>query len=414
MGATSPLKIRNSLLIFTQWSYKDALVQTYTLPYVDIIRKVVPADKKIILVTAEQEKIALTPEETRAINADWAGKNMELVTLAYKRYGWRKIVSFIGQLLSVYLLIFRRRVDVIHAFCTPAGGFAWALSTFSGSKLVIDSFEPHAEAMVENGTWNRSGMAFRLLFWLEKRQAIRARYIISATEGMKDYALKTYGVDIRPKMFVKGACVDRQAFYPREKDPQLLKELGIESDQVVCVYAGKLGGIYYDEEVFSFLQSAYGYWGDRFRFLILTNEKREVLDARLQAKGLPVSLLINRFVPHKEVPRYLSVADFGLNPVKTVPSKRYCTPIKDGEYWAMGLPVLIGPGISDDSEIIQAAGTGAIVDLAIPAQHLPALKTMDELLANRATNQLAERNVALADKYRSYSIPALIYPQIYA
>ena len=43
-------------------------------------------------------------------------------------------------------------------------------------------------------------------------------------------------------------------------------------------------------------------------------------------------------------------------PVKPVPTKRYCTPVKDGEYWALGLPVIITEGISDDSGIIRENG----------------------------------------------------------
>lgn len=400
-------------MVFTQWSYKDALIQTYTLPYVEIIRQSIPLDKKIIVVTAEQPRIAISREEKEAINKEWAARNMELYTLEYKRYGLRKMISFVWQMAAVYWLILVRRVSLIHAFCTPAGGFAWTLSVLSGRKLVIDSFEPHAEAMVENGTWSPGGWAFRILFWLEKRQAIRARYIISATEGMKDYALKTYGVDIRPKMFVKGACVDTRAFYPMTKDPALMAELGIGSENMVCVYAGKLGGIYYDEEVFSLIRSAYDYWGERFRFLMLTNTKREDLDASLDKAGVPRHVLLNRFVPHQEVPKYLSVADFGINPVKTVPSKRYCTPIKDGEYWAMGLPVMIGPGISDDSDIIASTQTGVILDIVRREDHVPAIRKMEELLAGDRT-ELRDRIVANAVKYRSYSIPAAIYPQIYA
>ena len=48
-----------NILVFTQWSFKDALVQTYTLPYVNIIRKIIAPDRKIFLVTSEQENIAL-------------------------------------------------------------------------------------------------------------------------------------------------------------------------------------------------------------------------------------------------------------------------------------------------------------------------------------------------------------------
>ena len=39
----------------------------------------------------------------------------------------------------------------------------------SGIPLVLDSYEPHAEAMVETNAWKKRGIAFRTLFYLEKK-----------------------------------------------------------------------------------------------------------------------------------------------------------------------------------------------------------------------------------------------------
>ena len=67
-----------NILILTQWSFNDALVQTYTLPYVDIIRKIVPTEIKIFVLTAEQGRIALSEEEVMKINKQWKERNMRL------------------------------------------------------------------------------------------------------------------------------------------------------------------------------------------------------------------------------------------------------------------------------------------------------------------------------------------------
>ena len=50
----------------------------------------------------------------------------------------------------------------------------------------------------------------------------------------------------------------------------------------------------------------------------------------------------------EQVPSYLSAADIAFSGVRQNPSKRYCSPIKHGEYWACGLPVIVPDGISDD------------------------------------------------------------------
>jgi uncharacterized pyridoxamine 5'-phosphate oxidase family protein len=44
-----------NILVVTGWSFNDALVQTYTLPYVKIIKKNLPEDSIIYLFTQRQK-----------------------------------------------------------------------------------------------------------------------------------------------------------------------------------------------------------------------------------------------------------------------------------------------------------------------------------------------------------------------
>ena len=403
------MKNKNNILIFSHWSFKDALVQTYTLPYVDIIRKIISPERKILMITAEQEHIALTKDETDKINSEWAGRNMELLPEPYNRFGLKKMIVSTGNLFKWYQLIKKEKIKTIHAFCTPAGGIAYLLSKLTGADLVIDSYEPHAEAMVENGTWKKGGFAFRILFSLEKKQTQKAKALIGTTAGMKKYAAEKYGVAVK-NFFVKPACVDLEKFSPKEKDTLLLKELGLEN-KIVCVYAGKLGGIYLKAEVFDFIKACYDNWKDDFRFLMLTNASREEIDAECSRAGLPREVVINRFVFHTEVPAYLSLGDFAINPVKPVPTKRYCTSIKDGEYWAMGLPVVISPDISDDSGIIENEKIGVIVNFKQTTGMSKAVLEIKELLKSKKI--LKNTIVQVAERYRSYRIANSIYQKIY-
>lgn len=405
------MKLHGNLLILTQWSYKDALVQTYTLPYVDIIRRTLPAGKRIFLVTSEQEKIRLSPQELQAVNKEWEKRNMQLIAQPYSRFGIRKLFSSAGHLLDLFKLIRKQRIEVIHSFCTPAGSIGYLLSVLTGKVLVADSYEPHATAMVETGAWKKSGLAFRILFALEKRLTKRAAYIIATTKGMKEYSKENYGVELKD-FFIKPACINFEHFYPREKDPALMKELGLE-DKLVCLYAGKLGGTYLKEEVFDFVRECYAFWGDRFRFLMLTGERQEEIQQQLDRVGVPGEVVITRFVYHALIPGYMSLADFAINPQVPVPSKRYGTPIKNGEYWAMGLPVIISPGVSDDSEIIDGHHIGVVVNLQQTALLPEAVRQMNELLISNSRESLQRRIFEVARTYRSFSIAEKIYPQIY-
>jgi glycosyltransferase involved in cell wall biosynthesis len=405
------MNINGNILVLTQWSFKDALVQAYTMPYVEMMREIITPEKKIILVTSEQQNVALKKSEQETINADWKEKNMQLVAQPYRKFGFRKLGGMFTQLIYLYKLIRKEKISTIHAFCTPAGGIGYLLSRFTGTNLVIDSYEPHAEAMVENGTWKKSSPAFRILFFLEKKQTKRAAHLIATTRGMIDYATKKFGI-APVSFFVKPACVNMAQFFPREKDVTLLKELNLET-KLVAIYAGKLGGIYLKGEVFDFIKACYEFWGDQFRFLLLSASTKEEIDKEIQRIGIPPQVVISRFVFHDEIPRYMSVGDFALNPVKPVPTKRYCTSIKDGEYWAMGLPVVISPNISDDSDIIEREGIGVVVDFSDRIGRNEAVKCIGLLLDISRKDEIKNRILKVAEKYRSFEIAKNIYAEVY-
>jgi len=403
------MKASGNILVFTQWSFKDALVQTYTLPYVNIIRHIISPERKIFIVTSEQQHIALTNDEKAQINKDWEKKNMQLIPEPYKRFGLKKMLLAVRNLSRLIRIIKKEKIQIIHAFCTPAGSIAYLLSKFTGAELIIDSYEPHAEAMIENGTWKKSGAAYKILFRLEKKQTQRAKALIATTEGMKQYALDRYGVKVK-NFFVKPACVDLNKFSLPEKDASLLRQLGLES-KIICVYAGKLGGIYLKKEVFDFINLCYEHWKDDFRFLMLTNSPKEEIDGEIRRVGLPGNIVVSKFVFHNEVPKYLSLGDFAINPVKPVPTKQYCTSIKDGEYWAMGLPVIISPGISDDSEIIEKENIGVVVDFFNKGELTNAIDKLDFLINDKAG--LKEKIRQIAIRYRSFEIAEKVYKEIY-
>lgn len=311
-------------------------------------------------------------------------------------------------LFYLVFFVWTNRIRVIHAWCTPGGGIGYVLSLITGVPLVLDSFEPHAETMVETGTWKKTGLAYRSLFFLEGRQLKRARHVICAAEGMVDYSKKTYGV-VKDHYYVKPACVDLQLFH--KQHPAVQKPGEIPADAIVCVYAGKFGDIYLAGEVFDLFRVAVAHWGPRFRVLLLTNHSEEEIHNLCRAAKLDPSVVVRRFVPHEEVPGYLALGHFGICPVNPVPTKEFCTPIKNGEYWAMGLPVIITRNISTDSKLIAEFNAGYVLQSLDEQEYQRAVTRIDELLKD---STLAGRVRAIAEQHRNFSIAEEIYASIYA
>ena len=193
----------------------------------------------------------------------------------------------------------------------------------------------------------------------------------------------------------------------------MLKKLEEElllKDKIVCVYAGKFGGLYLTNETFEFFKVAYDFWGNRFRILLLSSHTLKEITAYFKLVGIPTQILILKFVPHNQVAEYLGLADFAICPMKPLPSRRFSAPIKTGEYWAMGLPVLIPENISDDSEIIQKHNAGHVLLNFNNEEFINACKKI-EILMNEP--EIKKRIRGLALKYRNFEIAEEIYKTIY-
>lgn len=393
---------RKNILILTYWSYNDALIQTYTLPYVKLIADTLTNDSKLFLLTLDKGQVPQFETIPKIKN----------ISLRYKPVGITAMLMWIKTIFKLLVLIRKEKITTIHAWCTPAGMIGYILSLLSGKELIIDSFEPHAETMVENGEWKENGFAFKLLFKFEKLQAHRAKHLIAISNKMKDYAAIKYNLH-KENYFIKPACVNLELFSEKNrKNPVLLKKLGLEN-KIVCVYAGKFGGIYLEKEAFDFLKAAEDYWGTNFKALLLTSNTEEEIEKYRSNSDLKKDTIVRLFVPHSEISNYIGLGDFAFTPVKPIETKRYCSPIKDGEYWALGLPIVITKNISDDSDIIATNQIGSVLAELNKASYIASIQEIDNLLKSHSSHELYSKIRPIAEKYRNFTIARQIYNTIY-
>lgn len=399
----------SNILILTYWPFDDALIQAYTLPYVRIIRKYLSPDKEIWLQTLEQKSPSI--DKISSIHASLSSSKINWYPRLHHKSVLRSALENAIQLLKYIYFCRQHNIKVIHILCTPPGILGYILSVLINADLIIDSYEPHAETMAENGSWNRNSFKFFVLFFFEKLMSRRAKVLIAATYSMLNYSYNKYGVN-PTRFYVKPACVDTNLFSLNNRRPEKLAlELGL-NNKIVLVYAGKFGGNYLDIEVFAFLKVAYGFYGNRLRVLLLTSHKREEIEYFCNVVDLPSDIVVSRFVSHSLIPAYIGLADFAITPVKPIPTNLFCTPAKNGEYWAMGLPIVITPGISDDSSIIKMHNIGAVLDKLDHNSYLSAVHQIDRLL-NSDQITLAARIRDIALKYRSFAIAHKVYSELY-
>jgi hypothetical protein len=401
-------KVKGNILVLTYWDFNEAHIQANVLPNLKILSRYVDSGSIIYLFCFNKRH--LSKEDIRRIENELSAYRIRLICFDYTHFGLKMILRYGWLIPFLCVKIFTKRINSVYAWCTTAGAIGYLISVITRRTLILESYEPHAGAMVENGYWGKRSLAYRVLSFFERKQAQRATFVIAANAGMREYVKQRYDYVIPADIFfAKPACVNLEEFYPDLADRKARRnQLGYAEDDVVCVYAGKFGGIYLREETFYLIRSAYDFFGERLNVLLLTAHSKDEVKELCEKTGVPFRLFTVLLVKHNEVPSYLRAGDFALCPVKPVPTKKYCTPVKDGEYWATGLPVIITRDISDDSLIIENNNAGAVLQELTETGYRAAIAQISNILQGDR-GLLSARIRFLAEQHRNYKISEYIY-----
>ncbi len=286
----------------------------------------------------------------------------------------------------------KHSVDLMIGRTSMAGIFGHRLQRKLGIPYIVESFEPHRSYMVESKVWSRYGPRALIQFVHERQQRQSATFLLPVSSN---YARKLTdeGVD-ENRLHILPCCVDTGKFWFDQSIRRSLRaEHGLDDSHIVGIYVGKFGDIYYKEEAFALYRKAFDYFGSRFRLIVLSGHDTVDVILHLQRYSIPAGRVIVKSVPHHAVNGWLCAADFAFCTVRPAPSRKYCSPVKNGEYWACGLPIIIEPDIGDDSDIISREGGGVVVS---DGKYDIAFRELEVMLATgRAALAASIRTIAL-------------------
>lgn len=253
------------------------------------------------------------------------------------------------------------RPDLTICRGTPAGIYGYRLKKSHGIPFVVESYEPHAQYMKHSGVWKPYDPKYVVQRIWERSIKRSADKLVTVSHRYRKHL--EYAERIEPGRLGTVPCwvnTDIFKFDPNERI-EIRRKLRIQ-DRLVCVYVGKFGGMYYRERAFAAMEVIRQAASRPVYFLILSPDDREPILKALSENGVPGADIHVEFTDFVDVFKYLSAADFAISIHKSSPVSYAFSPIKHGEYWACGLPVIIPSGVGDEAAWIDSSDAGSTAD----------------------------------------------------
>ena len=320
-----------------------------------------------------------------------------------------KIADWLRIRNSVNTKAKKLKPDLVICRGAMAGAFGTMLFKKFGIPFVVESFEPHADYMQESGVWKKNGLRYLLQKKTESEIKKYAKFLITVSHNYYGHLQKLESISADRLKMVPCIVNSSQFAFDNNERNHVRKKLGISDEVKVGIYLGKFGSIYYDKEAFEVFKAAEQYFDSFFLILLSPTDKQELLE-KLKEVHFPLEKVWIGIVPHNEVPSYLSASDFAFSTIKPADCRRFCSPVKDGEYWANGLPILLPDLVGDDSDIIKTEGGGAIIDVTDNQSLEKAFCAVEQIVQKGIAGR--DEIAMLAIKHRNPEIAVKVYKEI--
>lgn len=350
----------NKVIIYLYNRFFDPLIQGNFWLYIDDYLRNSPDAVRFHLVTYEDERFPLTPDQQRKWQ-QWQNQGLE-----WTRLTWHPGTGLRGKFVDLWagvITAVRLRIGGYARVVTlgsVAGTYAYVFARLLNMKLFLYQYEPHSEYAIDNRMWSERSLQYKISHFLERRSAEYASVIASGTRFMQQRLQDEWQVKAH---FFKIPTVvnDVKFLFDHEERNRTRQQLGLSEDRWVLLYPGKFGSLYYCEEtawMYRWLRDI----EPRLHFLVVTPHSDDEVNAIFQSAGVEKNFYTVVHCDYVDIHRYYFAADFAIIAVPPGPSKKFISNIKVGEYLCAGLPFLITRGVSEDYWYAENKRVGVVVD----------------------------------------------------
>ncbi len=293
---------------------------------------------------------------------------------------------FIFSFPVLLFLVLLKKITILHCRSYPIMIAAVAIKKIQNKIKII--FDPRSPFPEENATANRwPGESFSYKVWkrLEKIFLKYADTTITITETYAKHYKKNY-----PLLSYKNIPnnVDVEKFKPEGEARNIIRKyLDIKPDTLIFTYEGSLGIHWNNPNIYAKFVIELRKLNIDHNFLFLTPNNKILKDI-FDKYGISTNEYYNINLEYDLVPKYLSVADFGINLMER---KDIRLSIKTCEYLSMGLPIITNKKVLGAKEIVKKYKVGLVVD---NVENID-LKEIEQLNNNRKNISLKCQKLAI-------------------
>lgn len=304
---------------------------------------------------------------------------------------FKRTLDFISYSITSFLAGLFMKTDVIIAtspqFFTALSGRT--LSFWKRKPWIMEVRDLWPESIKTVGVMKASPF-IRYFEWEERRCYQSARCIAVVTDSFRSKLMER-GIDAKKISVVKNG-VNRDLFFPMEKDQELLQDLGLKG-KIIIGYIGTHGMAH----KLDFILQCASHLKDisNFHFLFLGDgaERDKLLNLKNELECENVTMLES--VPKQEVKRYISILDVSLINLKKSELFTTVIPSKIFENAAMGIPILLG--VKGEAQcIIENYGAGVCFE---PENETDFINKLTTLLTPEVYNKCKSGCLKLAEDF---------------
>lgn len=355
-------------IAYTIWieSLKSPILKSQVIEILKTAKKISPDDRFFFFAFQPIYTIILRREKLRRINKDLKDNNIRLIIIPalvspipnWFNAKWYMLpLIFLQTFPTLITMIVIKKIDILHCRSYPIMLAAIAIKKVKKSlKIVFDPRSPFPEENITAGRWTDNSISHKAWKILEKIFLDHSNITIAITDTYIQHFKKTTA---EAKFTTIPNNVNITKFSLNQDYRSALRsKMGVKSNDIIFVYLGSLGEHWNNPAVYAKFLIQLRELNINHRFLFVTSDTlklREVFNKYNIGTHEYFTVSANL----SEVPKYLSMADVGLN-LMDIQDIRMS--IKTCEYLAMSIPIIVNSNVMGAKEIVEQHHVGLVLE----------------------------------------------------